>query len=257
MPTATKVMIIRHAEKPEGSVQGVDINGNDGAEFLIVQGWQRAGALVRFFAPSSAQFQRAGIAQPQFLFASGPVIKKDKKTGTGSKSYRPEQTITPLSEFLGDTVPLNVDFVEGEEAQVAAAAVACDGVALIACPTAALMPLLVEIRAALNPCAKFVCRVPNCDSLVAGRYRYNDWTHQTQFGDASLDFVLYNAGFENIQVLPHPDPRSARPKALLGWLLRRLLRGIHRLELASELGYREARQIPLSPNIWGVAQAPA
>jgi hypothetical protein len=118
------------------------------------------------------------------------------------------------------------------------------------------MPLLVEIRAALNPCAKFVCRVPNCDSLVAGRYRYNDWTHQTQFGDASLDFVLYNAGFENIQVLPHPDPRSARPKALVGWLLRRLLRGIHRLELASELGYREARQIPLSPNIWGVAQAP-
>jgi hypothetical protein len=132
MPTATRVMIIRHAEKPEGSIQGVDINGNDGTEFLIVQGWQRAGALVRFFAPSSAQFQRAGIAQPQFLFASGPVIKKDKKTGTGSKSYRPEQTITPLSEFLGDTVPLNVDFVEGEEAQVAAAAVACDGVALIA-----------------------------------------------------------------------------------------------------------------------------
>jgi hypothetical protein len=125
-------MIIRHAEKPEGSIQGVDINGNDGTEFLIVQGWQRAGALVRFFAPSSAQFQRAGIAQPQFLFASGPVVKKDKKTGTGSKSYRPEQTITPLSQFLGDTVPLNVDFVEGEEAQVAAAAVACDGVALIA-----------------------------------------------------------------------------------------------------------------------------
>jgi len=72
-------MIIRHAEKPEGSVQGVDIGGNDGTENLTVQGWQRAGALARFFAPLSGQFQRPGIAQPQFLFASGPVQQVAEK----------------------------------------------------------------------------------------------------------------------------------------------------------------------------------
>jgi len=132
MATAKKIMLIRHAEKPEGTIQGVDVNGNDGQEFLVVQGWQRAGALVRFFAPSSAQFQRPGIDQPQSLFASGPVSKKEKKAGGGSKSYRPEQTVTPLSQFLGTAVQLNLNFAEGEETQVAAAAVACAGVVLIA-----------------------------------------------------------------------------------------------------------------------------
>jgi len=130
MAIARKIMLIRHAEKPEGAVQGVDVNGNDGKEFLIVQGWQRAGALVRFFAPASPEFQRPGIEQPQFLFASGPVSKEQKQAGNGSKSFRPEQTITPLSQLLGNTINLN--FVEGEEAQVAAAATACAGVVLIA-----------------------------------------------------------------------------------------------------------------------------
>jgi hypothetical protein len=132
MASATKIMLIRHAEKPDGTVQGVDLGGSNGPEFLVVQGWQRAGALVRFFAPSSAQFQRPGIDQPQSLFASGPVSKKEKQAGNGSKSYRPEQTITPLSQFLGNAVALNLNFAQGEETQVAEAAVASGGVALIA-----------------------------------------------------------------------------------------------------------------------------
>ena len=97
-----------------------------------MQGWQRAGALVRFFSPLSAQFQQLGIDQPQFLFASGPVSKKDKQAGTGSKSFRPEQTITPLSQFRGEDFPINLNFAEGEETEVAAAVVECGGVAAIA-----------------------------------------------------------------------------------------------------------------------------
>jgi hypothetical protein len=131
MATAKKVMLIRHAEKPDGTAQGVDIDGNAGKEFLTVRGWQRAGALVRFFAPTNAECQRQGVGQPGFLFASGPVSKK-KGAGDGSKSERPEQTITPLSEFLGDTVPLNLNFVQGEEREVATAATSCAGVVLIA-----------------------------------------------------------------------------------------------------------------------------
>ena len=80
----------------------------------------------------SPQFQLPGIEQPQFLFASGPASKQQKKAGNGSKSCRPEQTITPLSQLLGSAVPLNLNFVKGEEQQVAAAAMACTGVVLIA-----------------------------------------------------------------------------------------------------------------------------
>jgi hypothetical protein len=50
----------------------------------------------------------------------------------GSESDRPEQTIAPLSQLLGTAVPLNLNFVKGEEQQVAAAAMACAGVVLIA-----------------------------------------------------------------------------------------------------------------------------
>lgn len=138
-------MIIRHAEKPEGAVQGVDVNGTDGKEFLVVRGWQRAGALVRFFAPVSTQFHRPGIEQPQHLFASGPVSKKQKNTGGGSKSFRPEQTLMPLSQLLGDAVPLNLDFVEGQEKELAAAATACAGVVLIAWQHEEIPAIAVEI----------------------------------------------------------------------------------------------------------------
>jgi broad specificity phosphatase PhoE len=131
MPTATKVMLIRHAEKPDGSIQGVDANGTDDPESLTVQGWQRAGALARFFAPVTTELQHPGIVQPQFLFASGPITKEQKKAGDdGSKSQRPEQTITPLSQLLN--VEINLGFLEGQEKEVAAAAAAVDGVALIA-----------------------------------------------------------------------------------------------------------------------------
>src|SRR5262249_5826382 len=46
MPT---ILVIRHAEKPEGDDLGVDQKGNPTPESLIVRGWQRAGALAVFF----------------------------------------------------------------------------------------------------------------------------------------------------------------------------------------------------------------
>ena len=50
---AAKIMIVRHAEKPsdDGTILGVDADGKDNPEELIVRGWQRSGALVRLFAP--------------------------------------------------------------------------------------------------------------------------------------------------------------------------------------------------------------
>ena len=48
MPTT--IMLVRHAEKPTTPPpKGVDENGADDKNSLIVRGWQRAGALTPFF----------------------------------------------------------------------------------------------------------------------------------------------------------------------------------------------------------------
>ena len=96
-PTTTKIMIIRHAEKPPsiGEPFGVTAEGEQDVESLMIQGWQRAGALACFFAPARGPLQSAELATPQFLFAS------ESKSGGGSA--RPVETITPLASKLGLT----------------------------------------------------------------------------------------------------------------------------------------------------------
>jgi hypothetical protein len=49
---ATRVMIVRHAEKPVEQINGIDEFGNTDSTSLIPQGWQRAGALVPLFSSS-------------------------------------------------------------------------------------------------------------------------------------------------------------------------------------------------------------
>jgi hypothetical protein len=93
---ASVIMLIRHAEKPTGSgaPHGVDAKGNHDKESLIVQGWQRAGALVELFDPAVGKL-RTGLTKPTALFASNPGSH-------GSK--RPLETITPLAQRLNMTV---------------------------------------------------------------------------------------------------------------------------------------------------------
>jgi broad specificity phosphatase PhoE len=69
---ATKIMFIRHGEKPDdnGSVRAVDENGAHDPNELTVRGWQRAGALVRFFAPPNGKFSHPALATPTTLFAA-------------------------------------------------------------------------------------------------------------------------------------------------------------------------------------------
>ncbi len=97
-PTATKIMVIRHAEKPYTDptsgqkYHGVTTQGEKDKESLIVEGWQRAGALVVLFDPFRGPLQNPNLATPQFLFAS--------PADSESKSERPVETITPLSKRL-------------------------------------------------------------------------------------------------------------------------------------------------------------
>ncbi|HTV74977.1 MAG TPA: hypothetical protein VME66_14860, partial [Candidatus Acidoferrales bacterium] len=73
MAQATKILVIRHGEKPNGSsALGITADGTPDPESLIVLGWQRAGALVPLFDPASA-LPRPGLAVPQKLYASSPM----------------------------------------------------------------------------------------------------------------------------------------------------------------------------------------
>ena len=124
-PTATKIMMIRHAEKPTSAPLqlGVTPDGVQDDHSLIVRGWQRAGALATLFAPSNGQFQNPALATPHAIFAASGE--------TTAKSVRSRQTVGPLTTKLGSAANTNYAFGVGQEAQVAAAVLASKGVVLI------------------------------------------------------------------------------------------------------------------------------
>ena len=128
-PSANKVMLIRHAEKPMNSdapPYGINPKGLRDNESLTVRGWQRAGALVGLFDPLTGVFQSPHLSTPQFVYASKAI------PGSSSDSERPQQTVTPLLQKLKRTnVHVNFDFCKGDEQALAISALACNGVVLI------------------------------------------------------------------------------------------------------------------------------
>lgn len=96
-PPPSKIMIIRHAEKPPDppNTKGpwdVQLNGKPGGgKSLIVPGWQRAGALNAFFAPYKSTPASPGMVTPHHIYAASP-----KSTET----QRPWETVTPLAAWL-------------------------------------------------------------------------------------------------------------------------------------------------------------
>jgi hypothetical protein len=89
---ATKIMLIRHAERPNKKAKAVTAEGKRDHEELIVRGWQRSGALVRLFAPRNGTFVDPRLAQPKTIFASA-VTKR-------STSWRPQHTVLALADEL-------------------------------------------------------------------------------------------------------------------------------------------------------------
>ena len=119
---AGKIMLIRHAEKPDdsGGIRGVDASGRQDSRELTVRGWQRAAALLRFFAPRDGHFADRLIETPQTIFAGAAQ----------GRSLRPLHTVQALAQDLGLVVR---DEFAGEDQVplLVAAAEACDGVVLI------------------------------------------------------------------------------------------------------------------------------
>ena len=120
---ATKIMIIRHAEKPAdlGPPFGIDPDGNQDPEELIVQGWQRSGGLVRLFSPRDGKFVSDLLDTPKQIFADG--------IGPHSKSKRPSSTVGPLAALLG--LQVDVTYLKGAESDLVPAVLAATGPVLI------------------------------------------------------------------------------------------------------------------------------
>jgi hypothetical protein len=119
-----KIMLIRHTERPntDKSICGVSQAGIKDKEELSVRGWQRAGALVPFFAPRDGHFVHPALARPAALFAC--------KAGKPAPSLRPQHRLLPLAELI--QVEINCDYFEGEEEQLVPKALASSGTVLIA-----------------------------------------------------------------------------------------------------------------------------
>ncbi len=139
--TTTKVMLIRHAEKPTSTQSGINIDGDPDSSSLIPQGWQRAGALNGLFTSGIGP-----LPTPDLLFAPN-LFSKDspgqskasaaKKHGSSGTSRRPYETITPLSLKLGITINLTpgskspAQYAKGDYPTMLNTALALQGIALI------------------------------------------------------------------------------------------------------------------------------
>jgi len=141
--SATKIMVIRHGEKPGKyngqQYEGVNATGNacksSGAEHLVTLGWERAGGLVTLLAPPWGP-KAPTLATPQFLFASNPTDSGGGDDGSNGEgpSQRPFETITPVAAALGSggtAMTINSSFSKKDYKDMVVAAVACAGVVLI------------------------------------------------------------------------------------------------------------------------------
>lgn len=100
---ATKIMIIRHAEKP-GIYGGQNYNGVDaagascaagGVQSLVTIGWQRAGGLITLFAPPWGP-KSPTLARPQTIYTADPG-----KNGGKLPSQRLYKRSSGLQHSLG------------------------------------------------------------------------------------------------------------------------------------------------------------
>jgi hypothetical protein len=154
----TKIMIIRHAEKPPkhgGEPLDVQANGEPGnGQSLIVPGWQRAGALNAFFAPYQSRPSNPEIATPNYIYAASPT----------NESQRPWETVTPLAAWLNyvqGTPQFNASFtIGGGEPDMVASVLALAGVVLVCWEHDNIMPNIMSAINSQIPIANY-SSIPN------------------------------------------------------------------------------------------------
>lgn len=108
----TVILLMRHAEKPDGVALGVDEMGAADEQSLIVRGWQRAGALPGLFG------KEAPLPAPDRIYATATLKLKTPDGKIGSRSKRPTETVSVLAARLG--LKTNGTFTKGQEAALVA-----------------------------------------------------------------------------------------------------------------------------------------
>ena len=120
-------------------------------------------------------------------------------------------------------------------------------------PRQHLIEVVRAISGSLKPGATFVCRVPNCNSIVGMRQRYVDWTHEDSFSPESLDFILYNGGFSRIEVVEAASPSLIGLGGYARAAVRLVFRTVRRLQYFGEATGNE-RTMPLSSNLLAICR---
>lgn len=106
------IWVIRHGEKPENGLLGVDDTGRPNEHSLIPRGWQRAGALTKIFTRSPAP-GTPHLSTPDRLWC--PTYGGTAHT----EERRPYQTLLPLSGRSDQKIEAN--FQKGDEPKLAGA----------------------------------------------------------------------------------------------------------------------------------------
>jgi broad specificity phosphatase PhoE len=117
---ASFVMVIRHAEKPDGETEGVDARGREDDSSLTPTGWDRAHRLVDLFDPAQGS-PRPGLARPATIYAAGATDE-----GTGQRT---RETVAPLADRLRITT--DTTFGKGDEEDLVERVLTQPGPALI------------------------------------------------------------------------------------------------------------------------------
>lgn len=117
---ATFVMVIRHGEKPEGDLPGVDAQGREDDSSMTRIGWNRAHRLVDLFDPAQGS-PRPGLARPAAIYAASANDEGEGK--------RTRETVAPLADRLG--IPTDTSFGKGDEEALIKRVIARPGPALI------------------------------------------------------------------------------------------------------------------------------
>jgi hypothetical protein len=128
----TKIMIIRHAEKPgtygEATYQGINAEGHKDESSLVTMGWERAGAIANLFCPTNNIFQNKVLTKPDCIYASDPASKSDGE----EPSQRPYQTISALAAKMKLPASLlNISFKKKDYPNMVTSVLGLSGTVLI------------------------------------------------------------------------------------------------------------------------------
>jgi len=129
----TKIMIIRHAEKPGiyGGVKydGINAEGHKDESSLVTMGWERAGGIANLFYPSNNVFVNPALVSPGSIYAADPAAKSDGD----EPSQRPYQTIAALAAKMKlSSGQLNTSFKKKDYAKMVKSVLELSGTVLIA-----------------------------------------------------------------------------------------------------------------------------